>query len=103
MNKILNFLILVLLFNSCSGLKDAGKVLRNEKTSTTDEFLVKKREPLIMPPDYNEIPKPGDISEDKKISDGEKIKRILKSPSKKEVGTNKNSSVEELIIDKIRR
>ena len=36
-----------------------------------------------MPPDYNEIPKPGDISEDKKISDGEKIKRILKSPSKK--------------------
>ena len=56
-----------------------------------------------MPPDYNEIPKPGDISEDKKISDGEKIKRILKSPSKKEVETNKNSSIEELIIDKIRR
>ena len=103
MNKILNFLILVLLFNSCSGLKDAGKVLRNEKTSTTDEFLVKKREPLIMPPDYNEIPKPGDISEDKKVNDEEKIRKILKTPSKKEAETNNSSSVEELIIDKIRK
>ena len=69
----------LLLLQACQSMQEAGKVLRNEKTSTTDEFLVKKREPLIMPPDYNEIPKPGDISEDKKISDGEKIKRILKS------------------------
>ena len=68
-----------MLLNSCSGLKDAGKVLRNEKTSSTDEFLVKKREPLIMPPDYNKIPKPGDISEDKKVNDEEKIKKILKT------------------------
>tara|TARA_Y100000591_G_scaffold292588_1_gene279910 strand:+ start:116 stop:427 length:312 start_codon:yes stop_codon:yes gene_type:complete len=103
MNKIFNFFILLLLLNSCSGLEDAGKVLRNEKTSSTDEFLVKKREPLIMPPDYNEIPKPGDISEDKKKRDEEKIKQILKSPSKKEIEINNNSSVEELIIDKIRR
>ena len=56
-----------------------------------------------MPPDYNEIPKPGDISEDKNINSEEKIKKILKSPSKKEVELKNNSSVEELIIDKIRR
>ena len=31
---------------------DARKVLRNEKIKTTDEFLVKKREPLVLPPDY---------------------------------------------------
>ena len=95
MIKFYKFLILILLLNSCSGLKDAGKVLRNEKTSSTDEFLVKKREPLIMPPDYNEIPKPGDISEDKNIKSEEKIKQILKSPSKKEVELKNNSSIED--------
>ncbi len=103
MIKFYKFLILILLLNSCSGLKDAGKVLRNEKTSSTDEFLVKKREPLIMPPDYNKIPKPGDISEDKKVNDEEKIRKILKTPSKKEAEINNSSSVEELIIDKIRK
>ena len=60
---------------SCSGFKEAGKVLRNEKTNTTDEFLVKKKEPLIMPPDLDKIPEPQSIK-DKKENDEEKIKRF---------------------------
>ena len=47
---------------SCGGLQEAGKVLRNEKIKTTDEFLVKKRNPLVLPPNYEEIPEPGSIS-----------------------------------------
>ena len=37
---------------SCAGVKDAGKVLRNEKITNTDEFLVKKKTPLSKPPKY---------------------------------------------------
>ena len=44
-------LILIFVLTSCSGLQDVGKVLRNEKIRTTDEFLVKKRNPLVLPPD----------------------------------------------------
>ena len=40
-------------------MKEAGQVLRNEKVKTTDEFLVKKKQPLILPPDYDKIPNPG--------------------------------------------
>ena len=41
--KKINLLLIALLFlTSCGGLKEAGKVLRNEKIKTTDEFLVKK-------------------------------------------------------------
>ena len=29
--------------NSCSSLGEAGKVLRNEKSTSTDEFLIKKK------------------------------------------------------------
>ena len=49
--KIFVFFLLSFLF-ACNSMKEAGKVLRNEKTASTDEFLVKKREPLVLPPDY---------------------------------------------------
>ena len=43
MKNIKVLIITLFLFTSCGGLKDAGKVLRNEKVKTTDEFLVKKK------------------------------------------------------------
>ena len=61
--------------------KDAGKVLRNEKIKTTDEFLVKKRKPLVLPPDYKKIPEPGKKKKKKMMK--RKIKKILKVPKKK--------------------
>ena len=41
MSKINYILIVIFLLTSCNGLK-LVKVLRNEKITTTDEFLVKK-------------------------------------------------------------
>ena len=41
-NLIVLFFIITFLA-SCTGIKNAGKVLRNEKVTTTDEFLVKKK------------------------------------------------------------
>ena len=53
MKKINLFFILILILSSCTGMKEAGKILRNEKITSTDEFLVKKRNPLVLPPKYN--------------------------------------------------
>ncbi len=102
--KKLVLIILSLLFVSCSGISDVGKVMRNEKTVTTDEFLVKKRKPLILPPDYNEIPEPGEISEKKKTEE-DKIKKILKAPKEENNSGIKEggSSVENSILKKIRK
>ena len=41
--KYILLLAIVFLFTSCQGFKDAGKVLRNEKVRTTDEFLIEKK------------------------------------------------------------
>ena len=99
--KIANILLIAFIFLiSCGGFKEAGKVLRNEKTTTTDEFLVKKRNPLVLPPNYEEIPTPGSLKE-KNENKEEKIKQILKSP-RIENPTKKSSSVEDTILDKIR-
>ena len=95
---IIVFTVLV----SCSNLQEAGKVLRNEKTQTTDEFLVKKKEPLIMPPDLDKIPEPESLKNNKE-NEEEKIKKILKVPETSVKKNNSNSSTEELIIDKINK
>ena len=96
------FLIFIFLtLASCSSLTEAGKVLRNEKTNTTDEFLVKKREPLVLPPDFKDIPEPGSIKKEKN-SEQQKLKKILKAP-KNENSEISTSDVEDSILDKIRK
>ena len=47
------------LLNSCGTFSEVGSVMRNQKTISTDEFLIKKKEPLTQPPDYQTIPEPG--------------------------------------------
>jgi len=85
---------------SCSGMSDAGKVLRNEKIKTTDEFLVKKRDPLILPPDYNSLPEPGSIDNAQQRKKNN-IEGILKIPEEQPASQKKTSSVEQSIINKI--
>ena len=101
--KKISFLIIVFLFlASCGGFRDAGKVLRNEKVNSTDEFLVKKRNPLVLPPDYNEVPEPGSAS--KEYEDEEdRIKKILRGPKAKNIIQKKSSSVEDSILNRIRK
>ncbi len=102
--KNFSFLLIVLIFLvSCGGFKEAGKVLRNEKVNSTDEFLVKKREPLILPPDYDVIPKPNTNTK-KSNEEEDKIKKILKNT--KEKGSSKASSstsTEKTILRNIRK
>ena len=37
------------------------------KKSSSDEFLVEKKSPLVMPPDYNNLPVPGQKKETLKL------------------------------------
>mgnify|MGYP000659740904 FL=1 len=101
MKKIILLLIIFLILNSYGGFKEAGKVLRNEKTKTTDEFFVKKKQPLVLPTDYDKIPEPGTLKE-KKLDNQEKLKKILKAPSKN-INNNNSSSIEKSIVDKIKK
>ena len=71
MKNLTLMLIIILTLYSCGGFSEAGKVLRNEKVTTTDEFLVKKKDPLVLPPDYNKLPEPGSLNENEK-----KMKKI---------------------------
>jgi hypothetical protein len=100
--KILLNCILISFLHSCGGGSDAAKVLKNEKITNTDEFLVKKRDPLILPPEYDTLPKPNSVKESNKV-DGNKINKILKFPDEQISTTKGSSSVEESIMKNIRK
>ena len=62
---------------------------------------MRNKNPLVLPPDYEEIPKPGSIKKDK--SESEKIKKILKVPKSDKISKSKSSSIEKSILDKINK
>ena len=64
--KIIQVIILSLLLYSCgTGIKDA---LQGKKRSeNSDEFLVQKKNPLILPPNYGELPVPSSGLENQEI------------------------------------
>ena len=107
MKKKLNFIITIFVFgfflSSCQGAKDA--IQGKTRSESSDEFLVQKKNTLSMPPDIDKLPVPLDeiqqnrdnISEDNDL----KAKLKIKNETKDSNQTNKSSSLEKKIIDKI--
>ena len=98
----IRYLILLTLISSCGAFSEAGKVLRNEKIQNTDEFLVEKRKPLVLPPDFSEIPEPGSITSNNNKKKETNIKEILNVDEEK-TQSSKSSSVEDSILKNIRK
>ena len=99
------FLILLFIFTvSCKSVDDAKKVLTNQKIRTTDEFLVKKNEPLELPPEFDKIPEPDTLNKNKKtLSEDEKIKKILRTGEIKNKNDKSFETTEKAILEKIRK
>ena len=92
----IKFIFLLFLLTSC-GSGEVGKALRNEKTRTTDEFLIEKRGPLSLPPKMGELPKPNTSGDIKKGN-----KRILETNSEDQKSGEK-SELEKIFLEEIRK
>ena len=103
--KIILYIISIIFLHSCSGVKD---VLEGKKRSeNSDEFLVEKKNPLKLPPDFDELPTPNqDINQQNDDEDG--LKELLITS---EGNTNnnsesldlKNNSLEKNLLEKIKQ
>ena len=91
---------IVIILSSCSTVREG---FTNQKKNNSDEFLVEKKSPLVMPPDYNELPIP---NEEKIEKDTKDIKSLI-SKSKQDVidenSDKKSSSFEGSILKKIKK
>jgi len=71
--KIIYILFIICFVTSCQTLGEVKRGLTGEKVASTDEFFIKKKDPLIMPPDYENLPTPDErITAREEISDFEK-------------------------------
>ena len=101
-NKIFIYLSLIFFISSCGTIKEGFK---NQKKDSSDEFLVEKKSPLVMPPDYDQLPLPGSNNKDD-ITDNRSIKSIIsETPKEKDQNTIENSdeSFETSILKKIKK
>ena len=101
--KLFGALNLLLLLLSCGLVKEG---FQNPKKKSSDEFLVEKKSPLVMPPNFNELPVPK-IDQNVENTDNNKIKEILndkenKLDSNSEI-TEMNNTFEENLIEKIKK
>ena len=102
--KQFKFLILIqiaIFLSSCGTIKDGFK---NQKKNSTDEFLVEKKLPLVIPPDYNELPIPKQKNLNKKFEENKIESLLSKKKSKIIEDVNRNNqSLEEKILQKIKK
>ena len=62
MLKKITYILLFIFLVSCAGTFDSVKRgLTGAKKSSADEFLVKKKDPLILPPDFENLPIPDEV------------------------------------------
>ncbi len=107
MNKILKIsrLLFFLIFLHSCGM---GEALQGKKRSDQgDEFLIDKKNPLAMPPDFDKLPKPGEASvkSTRDIeSDQSNIENLLKNSEIEEEASSseKSTSIESSILKKIK-
>mgnify|MGYP001212838305 FL=1 len=96
MTKNINLVLIFLILTSCGGFK--------LKKTEVDEFLVEKKSPLVLPPDYGKLPLPDGQEKRKDDEEVLSLKEVLskKNISESEKKQNNNSSIEKSILDKIK-
>ena len=100
--KKIILLSFIYILTSCGTLKEG---FSNQKQNNNDEFLVEKKSPLVVPPDYNELPVPNaEINE--APSEQNSIKNLLTNKEKinntSKTKSSENTGLEESLLEKIK-
>ena len=87
--------------SSCQGVKDA---LSGKKYENSDEFLVIKKNPLVLPPNFDDLPSPKDVADTTQIDNIEnEIEDLLSSiKDSDEVSELSSSDTESFVLEKIK-
>ncbi len=102
-NSLITIFLFLLFLNSCGTVAEG---LGGSKKKGSDEFLVEKKAPLVIPPSFGELPEPGAKNEN--LSSGKKdtlgIEKIVNQNSLRDLNKKNQklkNSIEESIIEKI--
>ena len=101
--KTIFLMMLIFLVTSCAdSWSNVKRGLTGAKKKSTDEFLVQKKDPLILPPDFESLPSPSDREE--AIEEMSSFEKTLKQTSETEITTSSaESSAEGSLLKQIRK
>ena len=102
-NPLIKIFLFLLFLNSCSTIAEG---LGGGKQRNSDEFLVKKKAPLVLPPDFEQLPEPGVSPGEDKALNTLSIEEIIGQSATNKTSTetnSSNSSIEKSIIEKINK
>ena len=96
-------MLLIFLVTSCADTwGNVKRGLTGAKQQSTDEFLVQKKDPLILPPDFDSLPSPSD--RDEAIEEMSSFEKTFKQESETEItDSSAESSAEDSILKQIRK
>ena len=96
-------MMLIFLVTSCAdSWSNVKRGLTGAKEKSTDEFLVQKKDPLILPPDFDSLPSPSE--KDEAIEEMSSFEKTLQQASETEITTSSTgSSAEDSILQEIRK
>ena len=101
--KTLFIILSLILLNSCTGFSDA--IQGKKRSENSDEFLVEKKNPLVLPPNFNELPTPKDVADTTQIENIEnEIEDLLSSIKDNEevLESSSSSNTESFVLEKIK-
>jgi len=100
-----NFFLVTIVFVLLAGCQATKDTLTLKKKKSSDEFLIEKKNPLVLPPNYGDLPIPEDNKTDDQKNENNDIQVSLggNKLKKNEVIKNSNpSSLEKSILEKIK-
>ena len=98
-------MLLIFLVTSCAdSWSNVKRGLTGAKQQSTDEFLVQKKDPLILPPDFDSLPSPSGREEAIEEMSGFSFEKTLKQESETGITVfSTESSAEDSILKQIRK
>ena len=99
LNKFLTIIIMCSFF--ISGCTSVKETLSGKKKQNSDEFLVKKKNPLVLPPNFDDLPQPQEENNDKENENKNiDLSKVLNEKKNKDNDVKrKNNSLEKSISE----
>tara|TARA_S200000501_G_C20339294_1_gene532504 strand:+ start:107 stop:421 length:315 start_codon:yes stop_codon:yes gene_type:complete len=101
-NKYFFLISTFLLLNACQTLQDG---LAGKKNKNSDEFLIEKKNPLEIPPDFGLLPEPKNENEESNQAEkiDEDIEKLFQSDEIIKDPETQDKSAEDFVLKQIKK
>ena len=91
-------LCIAIITSSCGSIK---RGLTGQKKSNSDEFLIQKKNPLVLPPNFGDLPKPANEDDIDNENNEIDLSKVFEESNDKKIIDETDTSLEQSILKKL--